>query len=963
MPPGPHRDLNDALHDLHHRAGWPSLRTLSRDVGCSHTTISKVFSSDALPTWGVLELLSEALHGDTAHVHQLWLAASTLGEGASAAQQSRIAGRRTELTLVRRHLEAGTGLLVVSGEAGMGKTKLVSTAADTTDTFVATGRCLPLSTQVPLLPISDALRQVHRVDDGAWVRAALDAGPRYVGEVLPRLLPELATEASAESGEEDWMRSRLFPAVEDLLRALISLRPLGLLLDDLHWGDSATLDLVEHLVAHDGLPPLEATWRLDDPGVSDDHAAWWLRMRRSPAVAVLELGPLSWEESAEQLRLLAGADVAEEVVDRIYLRSRGQPLFTEQLAAQPGSDTGLPGLLSDLLDRRLHDLDDRAWAVVATLGIADRALSEDVLASAAGVTEDALEAALRGLNRRRLLASGVTRVEVALRHPLLAEAVRRRISSGEARRAHRRLAEAIAVTSSVHAAEVAEHWRGAADGPHELEWRIRAARESAQRFAARQEAAHWLRALEIWPPDLASAGNPPVSRTRARFAAMHALESSAQGEHAGQLADEMLREPPPDPTDQAEMYMAAARYRAHHDPPAGLELLDRALVLYTRLGPSANHVRALRYREGLLLDEGRREEAEAALVRALEINESVGDWRQARRMLATVARHHVATGHHQQALVDLAEATRATSEPDPVGDIFVGMMHTDVLLELGAPVEAVAAAAEPALQASARHGIDTQKVATTRANLALALLRAGRVADAAAHVDEWTDHGPRAAHWALHLLRLHIDVQRGMLQEVVARGAALRERVVAPLILSGLSLQVEAEALVWAGQPDRALRLLEPLLERMAGSEDLQFAGSLLLLTARAAADARAHENGRSSIQADTLERIRSTVRDDPFGPRAGPFTPARARTYSAELGRLGGHQRIDAWLTAATAWDRLTRPHDSAYCRWRAADVALREGQAPNAARLLKRAAADAREHVPLASAIAQTAAHAAPA
>jgi hypothetical protein len=132
----------------------------------------------------------------------------------------------------------------------------------------------------------------------------------------------------------------------------------------------------------------------------------------------------------------------------------------------------------------------------------------------------------------------------------------------------------------------------------------------------------------------------------------------------------------------------------------------------------------------------------------------------------------------------------------------------------------------------------------------------------------------------------------------------------------------------------------------MAGSEDLQFAGSLLLLTARAAADARAHENGRSSIQADTLEHVRSTVREDPFGPRAGPLTPARARTYSAELGRLGGHQRVDAWLTAATAWDRLTRPHDSAYCRWRAADVALREGQAPIAARLLKRAAADARQN-----------------
>ena len=116
------------------------------------------------------------------------------------------------------------------------------------------------------------------------------------------------------------------------------------------------------------------------------------------------------------------------------------------------------------------------------------------------------------------------------------------------------------------------------------------------------------------------------------------------------------------------------------------------------------------------MDAGRREESEAALVQALEINDSVGDWRQGRRMLATVARHRAASGHNQQALVDLAEATRTTTEPDPVGDIFVALMHTDVLLELGAPVEAVAAAAEPSLRASARYGIDSSKVATTRAN-------------------------------------------------------------------------------------------------------------------------------------------------------------------------------------------------------------------------------------------------------
>ena len=160
LPPGPHRDLNDALHDLHHRAGWPSLRTLAREAGCSHTTVSAVFSSPRLPSWGTLELVVEALDGDTSAFHDLWLAASTPGpvSGTAGTAGPRIAGRRAELAAVRRHLETGTGLLLVTGEAGLGKTRLVTTAAETVDGFVARGSCLPLSRQVPLLPVVDVLQ-------------------------------------------------------------------------------------------------------------------------------------------------------------------------------------------------------------------------------------------------------------------------------------------------------------------------------------------------------------------------------------------------------------------------------------------------------------------------------------------------------------------------------------------------------------------------------------------------------------------------------------------------------------------------------------------------------------------------------------------------------------------------------------------------------------------------------------
>jgi hypothetical protein len=144
IPPGGRRDLVDALHELHHRAGWPSLRVLAREAGCSHTTVSAVFSSPRLPTWGVLEVLVAAMDGDLPRFRRLWLAASA-PKAASAPADLLIAGRKSELALVRRHLEEGTGLLVIAGEAGMGKTHLVSTASTLVagSTFVAAGSCLP----------------------------------------------------------------------------------------------------------------------------------------------------------------------------------------------------------------------------------------------------------------------------------------------------------------------------------------------------------------------------------------------------------------------------------------------------------------------------------------------------------------------------------------------------------------------------------------------------------------------------------------------------------------------------------------------------------------------------------------------------------------------------------------------------------------------------------------------------
>ena len=497
LPPGPHRQLVDALHDLHHQAGWPSLRTLAKAAGCSHTTVSTAFSSPRLPAWGLLELLVESMHGDPDTFHRLWLEASAVANTPDPAP--RIAGRRAELASVRRHLEAGTGLLLVTGEAGIGKTKLVMTARELTpaSTFVALGSCLPLSTEVPLLPVVDLLRSVHDNDDGQWLREALADVPDFVGDTLAQLLPELGGEVATDAPADARSLHQLHTTVARTTRALAVRRRLALVVEDLHWADSASLDLLEHLVSRGTPVPIVATFRTDDAAVPDATMQWIVRRRRSADTITIELGPLSRPETADQLALIAAQQPSGDWVDRIYGRSQGHPLFTEHLAVDASETNALPSLLTDLMDRSLEGISSEGTAVVRSLGVADRALSDTELMLVTGLDPDQLIMALRELRSRRLVTSPSAR-EVKLRHPLLAEAVRQRLVAGEATREHRRIATALAEAGVAEPAEVAAHWRGAGDEEQELVWRIRSARAANARFAVALAAEQWMRTVELY---------------------------------------------------------------------------------------------------------------------------------------------------------------------------------------------------------------------------------------------------------------------------------------------------------------------------------------------------------------------------------------------------------------------------------------------------------------------------------
>ncbi len=651
---------------------------------------------------------------------------------------------------MRRHLETGRGLLLVVGEAGIGKTKLVTAAAPRADAFVTTGHCLPLASEVPLLPIADMLRAVYDVDGGEWFRTALATCPAYVAGSLSPLLPEVVSDSAATGMRPDDPRL-LFASVGRILGALCAVRSTSVVIEDLHWADPATLDVLEHLLASGSPVPLVGTWRSEDDSACESARDWLGRVRRGPAVTTLGLEPLTHDETAEQVRQLGFGRSSD--VDRIYARSRGHPLFTEQLATHSGDTDAMPVLLAELLNRRLEGVSGAAWAVLRALGLAERPLSPAVLGPTAGLAHPELTNELRALEARRLLRTAADdRVE--LRHPLLAEAVRRRVVAGEGAPTHRCLAAALGDHSGATAAEIAEHWRRGDRPEQEIRWRIAAARSSRSLFDRAQEAEHWLRTLDIWPDLEVAQGDPAVTRSTAYLAAVDALRASFQVERAEAMTlagAEALGEI--DEQTRAELLFRAAEHRGRREGAAvAIELVDEALVLFDRRPASEGKLRAILLKEAMLESLGRFAEAGELSAVAVATAGEVGEPALLRDCLMQDAWRVAVAGDLEAGMAALTEASETARVGATHWRPLAGQYATDMMLTCGAHPDRVVAVGELAGLPGARikHFVVVESL---RGNVATALLRAGRVSEAeqatqVGRADTWTLAGcGRTSSW------------------------------------------------------------------------------------------------------------------------------------------------------------------------------------------------------------------------
>lgn len=675
-------------------------------------------------------------------------------------------------------------------------------------------------------------------------------------------------------------------------------------------------------------------------------------MTRQPSVETLRLQPLSRDETAEQLRLLGTDDPA--AIEQIHARSQGLPLFTEHLARQTGRDDVIPVDLSDLLKLRLDGLSDPARAVATTLAVMSRPVAAEHLDVLTGRDADQVSIGLRELAASHLMAGSD---DAALGHPLLCEAFRQDMAGTELTEAHRRVATILAslhdTDEDVSPAEIAQHWQRAHHRRNELAWRIRAAQSDEHLWALSETCAHWTRALELWPPDQPELTELPLRRATAQLAALTALwdVDRRRGlvvarQAVAELGDRR-------DIEAAEMLQLASYFEgAAGDPSTAARHLERSLAALRELGPSTQLIEALLCRWFFLHTEGGqsdRNDPTALLVEAEAVCRRLGTAHHLRSVCALMAGDDLLAGDRAAADAHLAASAPdpRLEDPDPIRRVRTCLNRTWALLIGAASADTVLDAAEPALALARQWHLGPPAVSLLRANVAIALLDEGRVEEATRFVTEGDHLAPT------------IDLLQGRVELAVERTLAQEQQPVDRLLANELE-RVQARAIVylWAARPAPAAERGLDFLARTVPSGDAGVTARLLVVTARAVADLHTSDAGSPAARRahQRLERLLDQAAQDPFAPLSTlPTRRPLAAQWTGELQRLDGRPDPSPWLTAAAQWDRLTHPHDSAYCRWRAAQAAAATGQGTQAARLVRRALTDARTHVPLRRALTE--------
>jgi DNA-binding CsgD family transcriptional regulator/tetratricopeptide (TPR) repeat protein len=871
-------------------------------------------------------------------------------------------GRATELAQLEAALgdarEGNPQLVFVSGESGVGKSRLLSELRDRLPELGAGafgGECIDLGEdELPYAPLVGAIRPLVRASDPVLGQLGGSARAEFA-----RLVPELG-ESGADRGEREVpaeAQRRLFDALLALLDRKSGEQPVVFWLEDVHWADRSTRSFLSFLARSLRSEKVLCVLTLRSDELHRRHPMRPLlaELARLPNARVIELSRFSESELRDQLRSILGAEPESELVDRMFKRSEGNPLFTEQLLAG-GLDGrgGLPPTLRDALLLRLERLDETTQRVLRMLAIVG-STGEETLATAAGLELEALRAAVREAVAANLLdaeESGRFR----FRHALLREVVHDDLLPGERAEGHLAVAKALqagaeGTPSAMLSAAIAHHYNSAGVQDEAIRSATVAAKAAIHVHADAEAASLLERVLALWPrvedPEALTGMDYPAMlywAGRVSFCAGDDLRAVALYEKAaeGMRDDE-------DPRRRAEVLgkLASCQWTQGMADRA-TETLEEALELAPKEAHDLRSV-LLGYRVRLALLQGKFAHTVQFSDEALAELELAGP--DGPRQIKVTVLNRLGTA--LVALGEIARGEQALREAVEVGegcpdwDEELGTAYgnySDAMFMIGRSGQS---------EEIARRGIE----AMPQGSRAIRWLRL-QLSDILFHMGRWSDAeallppGPGVMSgsfrvcfdlYAAQLLLGRDNGDLGQARELLEDAhQILRESIEPQLIASLASLQTELELL--ESDVPAARRVVENALDRLefCTEDELRF---LITSTAGLAVEAEAarlaRDVGSEAEEAEVrdraermLARVEATLRADDDEVEENPVSRALATEAAASFARaVEADDVAERWARAAKAWGMVERPMAEARAHQLRAEALVEQGDREGAA------------------------------
>jgi DNA-binding CsgD family transcriptional regulator len=893
----------------------------------------------------------------------------------------RLVGRASELARLLALLDsvaAGeAAVALVSGDAGVGKTRLVTEltgrARDRGFTVLA-GRCAELGDSVPYLPLADALRSV------AGEEAATVAGLVADRPVLGRLLPDHGLGILDRADGRELARQQLFGAVLGLLSELAEASPVLLVLEDLHWADRSTRDLVTFLsrVLHRERVAVLGSYRTDDLHRRHPLRPVVAELLRLPNVTPVDLGPLEPAALAEHLGTLVELSRrrtldAPELIT-ILERAEGNAYYAEELLAASGGGEELPASLAALLMTRVEELSATAQQALRAAAVGGRRVDDDLAMAASGLSALEYEEAIRESVAHQLLApdghEGFT-----FRHALLREAIYADLLPGERTRLHGTLAALLADEQRLDtvpgsAAELAHHSLASHDIAGAFAASVRAGKE-AERLAAPAEAhRHYDQALALW--DRVGEPEKLAGVNRARLALKSASNAAASGDvpravHQLRRVSAVLDETyAPDLVCRIRERLAFYFVQVESITEAA-EMARAAIDAMPDAPPTWERARAMATYANVLLatdDDQARDQAECALEVARAAD---APWVEA-DALVSLGLVSERSGHLEEMFEQLAAAHKLAGQAKVLGVELRAAFHlARARLERGDLTEASMIAhqgfsrAERSGLALAPYGTDLQYMHY------LAHYGDGDWDHAQELADGFSVRVTTNAEAELSAMALFIDVARGHDAAIAERRRWLEPLWPSAEFAEYTSRGLLAEHALWHGDTDTALAEIGAALQAEA-DESKDYGPPVIRLaaiglSARADRAQRARATGdRAAEQAEVdagSELIEAARTGAAHKRRPHAVLGLEGRAWlaraEAEWRRVNGEGTPEAWQSVLAAFDH-GFVYEAARARWRLAEVLAETGQREDAQREWDRAVevADRLGAAPLRAALA---------